>query len=69
MSNKAEALEALNYIMEQLRELHDEAAGIIEEEWPEEVQSLKAYQVLDFGWSSNPYDHTLESFINEKAGE
>jgi hypothetical protein len=63
MSTKKEAVQELQHQMLLLREIHDECAGIIEEHFPEEVSYCRAYEILDFGWSSNPYNRTFQSLI------
>jgi len=66
--SKKEAIQELRWQLDQLKEVHDECVGIIEENFPREVNKCKAYGILDFGWSSNSYDKTLETFIEDLVG-
>ena len=61
--NKESAIEDLEFILERLDELHDEAVGIIEEHFPEEINRCKSYDIITFGRSSNPYDSSFSKMI------
>ena len=66
--SKSEAIKELRWQLAQLREIHDECVGIIEEHFPLEVNKCKAYEILGFGWSVNPHNKTLETFIEDLEG-
>ena len=61
--NKQEAADELQMIMDQLYELSDQAKMIFRNNFPGEYSRLDAYGALDFGTSSNRYDVTLESTL------
>lgn len=60
-----EYIEDLKDIMYKLQELGDHATSIVSEIDPGEAQRLEAYGAFDFGSSSNQYDTTLASFIED----
>jgi hypothetical protein len=66
--SKKDAIKELRWQLDQLKEIHDECVGIIEEHFPLEVNKCKSYEILDFGWSSNPHNKTLETFIEDLVG-
>lgn len=66
--SKVEAIQELRHHLTQLKEIHDECVGIVEEHFPLEVNKCKSYEILDFGWSGNPYNKTLETFIEDLVG-
>lgn len=61
--NRQEALQELQHHFQQLKEIEDEVGGIVAEYFPEEVSWAKAYDILNFGASTNPYDNTFEKLI------
>ena len=61
--NEHEALNRMQDIMEELRQLSEEAEGLCKEHFPSEMPSAEAYGVFDFGSSGNPYDTTYEKLI------
>jgi len=63
--NKLEALERLNEIVEEATGLADEAAGIMQELFPDLYNTGKSYDAFNFTGSWNRYDTTLESLIEE----
>lgn len=68
------AVAQLQDILDKLSVLGQKASDIIEENFPQHSGKAQAYAVCDFGTSSNPYDTTLDSIINdiweeEKQGE
>lgn len=58
-------IEELKEIMLKLQDLGDHATSIVSEIDPGEAQRLEAYGAFDFGTSSNQYDTTLASFIED----
>lgn len=60
-----EYIEELKEIMLKLQDLGDHATSIVSEIDPGEAQRLEAYGAFDFGTSSNQYDTTLASFIED----
>ena len=58
-------IEELKEIMLKLQDLGDHATSIVSEIDPGEAQRLEAYGAFDFGSSSNKYDTTLASFIED----
>ena len=58
-------IEELKEIMLKLQDLGDHATSIVSEIDPGEAQRLEAYGAFDFGSSSNQYDTTLASFIED----
>lgn len=63
--DQREALMDLQNILDQAAQLGDEARGIIQSTFPEELRGAEAYDVFNFGSSSNSYDNTLESLISD----
>ena len=59
------ALMDLQNILDQAAQLGDEARSIIQDTFPEELRGAEAYDVFNFGSSSNSYDNTLESLISD----
>lgn len=60
-----DTLDRLNEIKEQLEELSLEARELVRENFPERMAHSDAYGVFNFGSSSNPYDSTFETLIDE----
>jgi hypothetical protein len=63
--DQQEALIDLQNILDQAAQLGDEARSIIQGTFPEELRGAEAYDVFNFGSSSNSYDSTLESLISD----
>lgn len=63
--NKDQALRELRDIMNELEGLGDAAASIMQEHFPSQYSQGNAYGAFDFGTSSNKYNTTLESLIND----
>lgn len=63
--DQQEALMDLQNILDQAAQLGDEARSIIQDTFPEELRGAEAYDVFNFGSSSNSYDNTLESLISD----
>ena len=63
--DQQEALRDLQNILDQAAQLGDEARSIIQDTFPEELRGAEAYDVFNFGSSSNSYDNTLESLISD----
>jgi hypothetical protein len=61
--------EQLMDIMEQLRQLSAEAAGIMAEHFPQAHQQGDAYGAFNFGSSNNRYDTSFESILNSLDDE
>jgi hypothetical protein len=61
--------EQLMDIMEQLRQLSAEAAGIMAEHFPQAHQQGDAYGAFNFGSSKNRYDTSFESILNSLDDE
>jgi len=61
--------EQLMDIMEQLRQLSAEAAGIMAEHFPRDYKEGEAYGAFNFGSSKNPYDTSFESILNSLDDE
>ena len=63
--DQQEALMDLQNILDRAAQLGDEAKQIISDVFPEELRGAEAYDVFNFGSSSNRYDNTLESLISD----
>jgi len=63
--NKDQALRQLRDIMNELEGLGDAAASIMQEHFPSQYSQGDAYDAFNFGTSSNKYNTTLESLIND----
>lgn len=63
--DQQEALMDLQNILDTAAQLGDEARQIISDVFPEELRGAEAYDVFNFGSSSNSYDNTLESLISD----
>ena len=63
--DQQEALRDLQDILDQAAQLGDKARSIIQDTFPEELRGAEAYDVFNFGSSSNSYDNTLESLISD----
>jgi hypothetical protein len=63
--SKSEGLAELRNILEELGDLSKKAYDILQVYFPTYLRSAEAYGALDFGTSSNRYDTTLESIIDE----
>ena len=63
--DQQEALMDLQDILDRAAQLGEEAKQIISDVFPEELRGAEAYDVFNFGSSSNSYDNTLESLISD----
>ena len=63
--NSTQAVEELHDILEQLEELGEQARNIVAMIDRGEAQRLDAYGAFEFGSSSNRYDTTLASFVED----
>ena len=63
--NQREALLDLQDILDRAAQLGDEAKEVIASHFPEELNRAEAYDVFNFGSSTNQYDTTLESLISD----
>ena len=63
--DQQEALMDLQSILDRAAQLGEEAKQIISDVFPEELRGAEAYDVFNFGSSSNSYDNTLESLISD----
>jgi len=64
-SEQKEAIYDLENILDQAAQLGDEARDIIKQHFPNELSAGDAYDVFNFGSSSNSYDKTLETLISD----
>ena len=64
-SEQREAIYDLENILDQASQLGDEARDIIKQHFPNELSAGDAYDVFNFGSSSNSYDKTLETLISD----
>ena len=63
--DQREALMDLQNVLDQAAQLGDEARQIVKDHFPRELSAGEAYDVFNFGSSSNSYDKTLESLIGD----
>jgi len=63
--DQREALMDLQNVLDQAANLGDEAREIVKDHFPRELSAGEAYDVFSFGSSSNRYDKTLESLIED----
>jgi hypothetical protein len=63
--DQRDALMDLQNILDQAAQLGDEAKQIISDTFPEELRGAEAYDIFNFGSSTNSYDNTLESLISD----
>ena len=63
--DKMEALMELRNILDELQVLGDQARNIIENNFPSFLRKGEAYGAFDMGSSSNRYDTTLASIVDE----
>ena len=63
--DQQEALMDLQGILDRAAQLGEEAKQIVSDVFPEELRGAEAYDVFNFGSSSNSYDNTLESLISD----
>ena len=64
-SDAREGLTELQGILDRASELGEEARDIVRTFFPDELNTAEAYDVFNFGSSSNSYDNTLESLIRD----
>lgn len=64
-ANTTQAIEELHGILEQLEELGEQARNIVAMIDRGEAERLDAYGAFNFGTSTNKYDTTLASFVEE----
>lgn len=62
---KEQAKQELKEIMGQLEDLGQEAAGIMQQHFPQIYRSGEAYGAFEFGWSRNQYDTTFASLLKD----
>ena len=67
--SKYQALDRLEEIQEELRNLGREAAELFRENFPAQYQQGDAYGAFTFGSSWNRYDTTLESLCEAALEE
>ena len=63
--DKMEALMELRNILDELQVLGDEARNIIENNFPSFLRKGEAYGAFDLGFSTNRYDTTIASIVDE----
>ena len=63
--NQREGLMDLQDILDRAAQLGEEAKEVIASHFPEELVRAEAYDVFNFGSSTNQYDTTLESLISD----
>ena len=63
--NQREGLRDLQDILDRAAQLGEEAKEVIASHFPEELVRAEAYDVFNFGSSTNQYDTTLESLISD----
>lgn len=69
-SNTTQAIQELHDILDQLEELGEQARSIVRMIDRGEAERLDAYGAFDFGSSTNRYDTTLASFVEDlESGE
>jgi hypothetical protein len=61
------ALNELEEIVSELRELGEHAQNLTAEFFPDVMAAAVAYEVFDFGSSGNPYDTTFETVVKNIA--
>ena len=64
-SNTTQAIQELHDILDQLEELGEQAHNIVRMIDRGEAERLDAYGAFQFGSSSNKYDTTLASFVED----
>lgn len=64
-ANSTQAIEELHGILDQLEELGEQARSIVRMIDRGEAERLDAYGAFDFGSSTNRYDTTLASFVED----
>ena len=65
VEDRTEALDKLRDILEDLKYFSKEANELLSSYFPSAHDRAEAYGALDFGTSSNKYDVTLESIIDD----
>ena len=63
--NQRQGIIELQDILDQAAQLGEEARDIVHLYFPDELRTAEAYDVFNFGSSSNSYDNTLESLISD----
>ena len=63
--NQREGLMELQGILDRAAQLGEEAREVVASLFPSELNSAEAYDIFNFGSSTNQYDNTLESLIND----
>jgi hypothetical protein len=64
-SSTSQAIEELRDILDHLDQLGEQAHNIVRMIDPGEAERLDAYDAFQFGSSSNKYDNTLASFVED----
>ena len=65
MRDKKIALTKLKDILKQIDDLGFRAGEIVNEHFKEFSVKAESYGVFQLGWSSNPYDTTLSTIVEE----
>lgn len=65
VESNVEAIEELENILNELELLGEQAKHLVRRISPEAEQQLSGYGAFDFGSSSNQYDVTLASFVDD----
>jgi hypothetical protein len=63
--DQRDALMDLQNVLDQAAQLGDEARQIVKDHFPQELNAGEAYDVFNFGSSTNSYDKTLETLIGD----
>jgi hypothetical protein len=63
--DQRDALMDLQNVLDQAAQLGDEARQIVKDHFPQELNAGEAYDVFNFGSSTNSYDKTLETLIRD----
>ena len=63
--NQREGLIELQGILDRAAQLGEEAREVVASLFPSELNSAEAYDIFNFGSSTNQYDNTLESLISD----
>ena len=64
-SAQDDAAYELRNIVDQIEQLSDDARGIVQRNFPNELSRLDGYGVFDMIYSNNRYDVTLGKFVDQ----
>jgi len=64
-SSQDDAAYELRNIVDQIEQLSDDARGIVQQNFPNELSRLDGYGVFDMIYSNNRYDVTLGKFVDQ----